>query len=65
MVLSAQVRAHPTLLVHHPQEWCPGPVEWASHPACSLWVGLGSTQGVVWCGVVQCGVVWWGVSKAL
>ena len=23
--------------------------------------GLGSTQGVVWCGVVQCGVVWCGV----
>ena len=28
----------------------------ASRPAPSPWVELGSTQGVVWCGV--CGVVW-------
>ena len=26
----------------------------ASHPAPSPWVELGSTQGVVWCGVVWC-----------
>ena len=32
----------------------------ASHPAPSPWVELGSTQGVVWCGVV-----WRGVPKAL
>ena len=28
-------------------------------------LGLGSSQGVVWCGVVWCGVVWCGVPKAL
>ena len=33
----------------------------ALHLAPSQWVGLGSTQGVVWCGVVWCGVVWCGV----
>ena len=54
MVPSAATRIHLTLLVHHPREWCLGPIEWISHPAPSPWVELGITQGVVWSGVVRC-----------
>ena len=34
----------------------------ASHPAPSPWVELGSTQGVVWCGVARQRVAWRGVA---
>ena len=69
LVLSTGECVHPTLLVYRPRA-VSGPFEWASQPAPSPWVGLGSTQGGVgggglacgvWCGV-GCGVVWRGVA---
>ena len=50
MVLSSGARVHPTLLVHHPREWRPGLVEWASHQHPAHRAGECSGCGVVWCG---------------
>ena len=57
LVFSTRACVHPTLLVHHPEGGAQALLCGASHPAPSPWVGLGSTQGVVWCGVVWSGAV--------
>ena len=63
VVLGAGARVHPTLLVHHPFGWCPGPVVGGFAPGTQPVSRAGeySGCGVVWCGVVWCGVVWCGV----
>ena len=63
VVLGAGARVHPTLLVHHPLGWCPGPVVGGFAPGTQPVSRAGeySGCGVVWCGVVWCGVVWCGV----
>ena len=63
VVLGAGARVHPTLLVHHPFGWCPGPVVGGFAPGTQPVGRAGeySGCGVVWCGVVWCGVVWCGV----
>ena len=52
LVLSTRMCVHPTLLIQHPEGSARALWWGALHPAPSQWVGLGSTQGVVWCGVV-------------
>ena len=66
LVLGVRARVHPTLLVHHPLGWCPGPVVGGFAPGTQLVGRAGEYSGavwcgVVWCGVVRCGVVWCGV----
>ena len=60
VVLGAGTRVHPTLLVHHPLGWCPGPVVGGFAPGTQPVSRAGeySGCGVVWCGVVWCGVAW-------
>ena len=51
LLLSAGARVHPTLLVHHPLEWCPGPVVGGFAPGTQLVSRAGEYSG---CGVVWC-----------
>ena len=57
VVLGAGARVHPTLLVHHPFGWCPGPVVGGFAPGTQPVSRAGEYSG--------CGVVWCGVPKAL
>ena len=63
VVLGAGARVHPTLLVHHPFGWCPGPVVGGFAPGTQPVSRAG--EYLVWCGVVWCGVVWYGVHGVL
>ena len=57
VVLGGGARVHPTLLVHHPLGWCPGPAVGGFAPGTQP-VGRGGEYS-------RCGVVWCGVPKAL
>ena len=60
VVLGAGARVHPTLLVHHPLGWCPGPVVGGFAPGTQPVSRAGEYSGVRWrrwC--VVCGVRRW------
>ena len=58
VVLGAGARVHPTLLVHHPLGWCPGPVVGGFAPGTQPVSRAGEYSGcVVLCCVVLCCVV--------
>ena len=58
VVLGAGARVHPTLLVHHPFGWCPGPVVGGFAPGTQPVSRAGEYSGcVVLCCVVLCCVV--------
>ena len=57
VVLGAGARVHPTLLVHHPLGWCPGPVVGGFAPGTQPVSRAGEYSGVVLCCAVLCCVV--------